>query len=47
MLEQALNPDRMRTLGHIGDGPFWFRLVRVGINLLDSNLMFLVRILNN
>jgi hypothetical protein len=32
VLEQALNPDRMRTLGPIGDGPFWFRLVRVGIS---------------
>jgi hypothetical protein len=30
-LEQALNPDRMRTFGLSGDGPFWFRLVRVGV----------------
>jgi hypothetical protein len=36
-LEQALNPDRMRTFGPIGDGPFWFRLVRVGG---DQNLFF-------
>jgi hypothetical protein len=29
--KQALNPDRMRTFGPIGDGPFWFRFVRVGV----------------
>jgi hypothetical protein len=52
MLEQTLNPDRMRTLGHIGEGQFWFRLVRVGNRKLSpavgvvSNSVFTTGILN-